>query len=337
MSWFKVDDRFHDHRKSRAARRSHPSKRRDVAVLGLWVCAGSWVGSTGTDGFVPLEVIEEWDDDAESLAERLVAAGLWWSTEQDGEPGYGFHDWDAMNPASDSLTAARAAVSGAVGNHIRWHVNQGRKSDDCDLCYPDLIGHRGDIAPESGATRPRLAPDIAPDSPPDSGCDSPPDSPPESQSDSHPISGGVASGIAPVPSRPVPTRPESAADPMADAEIETVDAEATDASAEIATAEPESSQQLIAEWIEHTDPRPPGRVIGQVSKEIKTMLDEGQPYRDVRAGLAAWASKGLHPSTLASVVHEQRTRKSNPASGSKQDRNLAHIDAAVQRWESAAS
>jgi hypothetical protein len=68
-----------------------------------------------------------------------------------------------------------------------------------------------------------------------------------------------------------------------------------------------TSQTLIAEWIEHCgDKRPPSRVIGQVAKETAAMLAEGIDYADVRAGLAAWHSKALHPSALASVVHEVR-------------------------------
>lgn len=79
---------------------------------------------------------------------------------------------------------------------------------------------------------------------------------------------------------------------------------------ELATvAESRNTGTLMAEWLEHSTPRPPGRVIGQVANEVKAMLDEGQPYDDVRNGLAAWARKGLHPSTLASVVHETRTHR----------------------------
>jgi hypothetical protein len=69
-----------------------------------------------------------------------------------------------------------------------------------------------------------------------------------------------------------------------------------------------TAQTLVGEWIDHCgDVRPPGRVIGQVSREIAVMLGEGIPYADVRRGLAAWHTKGLHPSTLPSVVHEMRT------------------------------
>lgn len=72
---------------------------------------------------------------------------------------------------------------------------------------------------------------------------------------------------------------------------------------------PPTARTLVAEWVDHCGDglRPPNRVIGQVAKELGLMLGEGIPYPDVRAGLAAWHSRGLHPSALASVVHESRT------------------------------
>jgi hypothetical protein len=72
-------------------------------------------------------------------------------------------------------------------------------------------------------------------------------------------------------------------------------------------ADARTPQTLIAEWIDHCGQRPPGKVVGQVSKLLEEMLTEGIPYPDVRAGLVAWQFKGLHPSALPSVVHETRT------------------------------
>src|SRR5690606_30963950 len=48
----------------------------------------------------------------------------------------------------------------------------------------------------------------------------------------------------------------------------------------------------------------PSRVIGHVAKEIKTLLNDGIHPDDIRRGLAHWMTKGLHPSTLPSVVNE---------------------------------
>jgi hypothetical protein len=144
VAWFKVDDGLHDHRKTRKVRRSHPDKRRDVAPFGLWVLGGSWAGANGTSGFVPTEILEEWDDDAVELAARLVEAGLWWPTVEDGEPGYGFHDWDERNPVNE-------VDSGRFGNHLRWHVNRGVSNPDCELC---IGANRGDDRGESGTISP---------------------------------------------------------------------------------------------------------------------------------------------------------------------------------------
>lgn len=74
----------------------------------------------------------------------------------------------------------------------------------------------------------------------------------------------------------------------------------------VAPAAEPTAQTLIAEWIDHCTDRPPSRVIGQLSREVKTLLDEGIPYDVVRHSVAAWHRKALHPSSLASVVHEVR-------------------------------
>lgn len=76
---------------------------------------------------------------------------------------------------------------------------------------------------------------------------------------------------------------------------------------ELATTQPEpptTTDALVAEWLRHCHKRPPRRVIGHISREVKAMLAEGIDPADVRRGLAAWHSKGLHPSTLPSVVNE---------------------------------
>jgi len=68
--------------------------------------------------------------------------------------------------------------------------------------------------------------------------------------------------------------------------------------------EPTTTDELIADWIEHMPKRPPGQVIARVGKHIKAMLAEGIDPADVRAGIAAWARKGKDPSVLPSIVNE---------------------------------
>lgn len=94
----------------------------------------------------------------------------------------------------------------------------------------------------------------------------------------------------------------------------------TDAEAADSTA-----QTLTAEWIDHCRKRPPGNVVGQVAKQLKALLAEGFEYDDVRAGLALWHSKGLHPATLPSVVHEHVNAVPNIS------RRQAETDATFER------
>ena len=159
MAWFKVDDKLPEHRKFRALRRLHPNKKRDVTALGLWVIAGAW----SDDGFVPLEVMEDWDDDAEALADRLVECGLWVHGEKEGELGCWFHDWEAMNPTIEPMSASDFAEKGREGNHVKWHVNRGVIAPDCGFCRPDIAPisppeSPGDIAPDSENDRPESLP-----------------------------------------------------------------------------------------------------------------------------------------------------------------------------------
>lgn len=65
-----------------------------------------------------------------------------------------------------------------------------------------------------------------------------------------------------------------------------------------------ATQLLIGEWISSVPNRPPSSVIGQVSKQIASLARDGIDQKHIRAGLIQWSAKGLHPSTLPSVVNE---------------------------------
>lgn len=145
--WMKIDDGLHAHRKTRAVTKSHPDKRRDAAPMGLWVLAGSWAALHRTDGWVPADELDRWDEDYEALVVRLVDAGYWWPADRDGEPGYGFTDWHDYNDPADM-----ASKSGTFGNHVRWHVNEAKVDPACDHCpkEPDEPEDHGAIAPDIG-------------------------------------------------------------------------------------------------------------------------------------------------------------------------------------------
>lgn len=83
----------------------------------------------------------------------------------------------------------------------------------------------------------------------------------------------------------------------------------------VASSDPDAeqtAQTLIGEWIDNCSERPPGKVIGQLSKEIKSLLDEGHEYQQVRSAVQEWNTKGLHASVLPSVLHEIRNKRTAP-------------------------
>jgi hypothetical protein len=106
MTWFKVDDKLHDHRKARAA---------GAAAMGVWVLAGSWAADNLTDGFVPASLLGRWGRPRD--ATRLVEVGLWHADEQDGEKGWRFHEWHERQPSRAQKLAEREvrAEAGRIG------------------------------------------------------------------------------------------------------------------------------------------------------------------------------------------------------------------------------
>lgn len=154
MAWFKVDDKLHDHRKSRKAGK---------AAMGVWVLAGSWSMDNETDGFVPDDVLTRWGTVAD--ARKLVDAGLWREASHKGEHGWKFHDWARFQPSAAVTAANRAAKSeaGLRGNHRRWHAERGITDPECEYCYAvadeshSAIDERSQ--PESDPIRPVPVPD----------------------------------------------------------------------------------------------------------------------------------------------------------------------------------
>jgi hypothetical protein len=116
------------HRKTRRVLVSHPGKRRDAAPMGIWLLAASWAGLNNTSGWVPEFELDSFDDDWESLVERLVKAEYWWPEERAGEPGYGFVNWHEYNDLGTVTDKAGFAA------HVRWHVSRGQVSPDCPHC-----------------------------------------------------------------------------------------------------------------------------------------------------------------------------------------------------------
>ncbi|MFE7274469.1 hypothetical protein [Streptomyces sp. NPDC057623] len=88
-----------------------------------------------------------------------------------------------------------------------------------------------------------------------------------------------------------------------------------------------SAQQLIAEYVAACAHRPPAGVLNHLGREVRKMLDEGIAPAHIRAGLDRHRAKGLHPSTLPSLVHEAMNAAPVPV-GHTPWTNPSDIDAA---------
>lgn len=102
MTWFKVDDGLHSHKKA---------VRAGIPAMGLWVMAGSWCADQLTNGWVPDYIAMRLDRDYEQNAKVLVQVGLWVEDVRDGETGWQFHEWNepGRQPTKDQVLADRAA------------------------------------------------------------------------------------------------------------------------------------------------------------------------------------------------------------------------------------
>lgn len=60
--------------------------------------------------------------------------------------------------------------------------------------------------------------------------------------------------------------------------------------------------QIVKAWIDRQRRRPAERVVGAVAKNVRELLDQRFSAHEIDAGLDAMTAKGLHPSTLPSLV-----------------------------------
>lgn len=117
MTWFKVDDQLHDHRKVRKLGKDK------MPATGLWALCGSWAADNLTDGFIPTEIVRR-HDPMLKYAKRLVAVGFWEPAEQDGEDGFQFHDWGDHQPTRREVLGKREEARDRM-RRIRRNRRQG--------------------------------------------------------------------------------------------------------------------------------------------------------------------------------------------------------------------
>ncbi|MFI1886030.1 hypothetical protein [Streptomyces jumonjinensis] len=71
-----------------------------------------------------------------------------------------------------------------------------------------------------------------------------------------------------------------------------------------AALEQVSAKELVAEYVNGCQQRPPGNFVGQLGRNLKALLDEGFTPEHIRPALDRLRAKALHPSVLASLVNE---------------------------------
>jgi hypothetical protein len=153
MTWFKVDDTLHSHKKAMRA---------GTEAMGLWVLAGSWAADQLTDGWVPEYAILRWSSNPHEVAAKLVSAGLWVPGEFDGDSGWWFHGWRDWQPTREEVTARRKADA---DRRARWREEQKRRREAA-LSHP--ASHRDpshrdapcDSPGDAGPDDPRDAPEV---------------------------------------------------------------------------------------------------------------------------------------------------------------------------------
>lgn len=75
------------------------------------------------------------------------------------------------------------------------------------------------------------------------------------------------------------------------------------------------ANEIVRLWLEHCEERPPSRIVGQVSKTIKGLLDEGIRYDRVLAGVQLWheSERSTSPSVIPGFVHDAMKAFSPPS------------------------
>lgn len=104
-----------------------------------------------------------------------------------------------------------------------------------------------------------------------------------------------------------------------------------------AVASGDTSQTILAEYIDWCRKRPPRQVIGQLGKLVAGMLEEGISADDIKRGMADWHSRKVHPSVLPSIVNDVMNggqggpRNASPQRESTTDRRVTDAVALAQR------
>lgn len=317
MAWVRYDDQFHAHPKVTAVIAENP------AALALHVLANTWTNGQKRTGFIPKHqpgvLVCDRSQGAE-WAEVLVRHGLWHETGSDcsdcqeeyadlpeGAVGFVIHNAKEYRaPARDRLTPGTAAdlsekrreagrrgglASAAKRNRTNTSTSKqneaNRQASEAEQAKPETTAAKRPAvaAASEGATMQ---------------VDEVIERPAETQQTAQASqANGVSktsnlllAGVSPEPvPEPLFASSEAKVPPSAGAAQPHPDAEVT-------------ARTILGEWIDRCQSRPPGQVIGQIGKHVKTMLNEGIHPDDIRRGLAVWMTRRIAASHLPGVVND---------------------------------
>lgn len=304
MGWARIDDAFDDHEKVLALL----DLEEGAAALGLWTLCLTWAHRNTrkkgkTPGLLPTTLPRRFlGPRGRELAAILVEVRLWDVVDD----GWMIHDFAEYLPDKE-VSAARSAA-GRKGAAARW----GNRQTDGKLPSADGKSDGKPMAGDGDANAKRAP----------KATDPPPGTPFGPADGNEPFEDGKLPSV----SHPSDGKPVANDGSRAGARRVRVDVGTTVLFPEpgpepvppsAGADAPTTTDQLIGDWLDHVPKRPPGTVISQVGKHIKAMLDgDGIDPADVRRGIAEWATKGLHPSALPSVVNEvMNGRPRAPARG----------------------
>lgn len=92
-------------------------------------------------------------------------------------------------------------------------------------------------------------------------------------------------------------------------------------------------RDVITAWIARCATRPPKAVIDPTAKHVTQLLDEGFTPDAIGQALDVMTARGLHPSTLPSVVHGHVNGATTAAAGSRNSQVLANAMARAEHAE----
>lgn len=160
MSWFRIDDKLHDHPKwvgIKTAAQARASSRVEARALaknaGLaWFAAGVWGAGNNCDGIIPEAAADSiapraflTEDEFYDAADLLVEAGLWRKLpKKRGGPGWEVHDWhdyqlskQQVQLRQDRETRRKALYGTVEGQEILDRVKR-RDRERCRYCWVEV-------------------------------------------------------------------------------------------------------------------------------------------------------------------------------------------------------